>query len=120
MLFNNKQIKSLSEDYLKNQVYNLNGQNLTFYILKSNSTCSNKTNLINDDYEAAKYIVIVIMVYAFAIIFFIASQIRSKKKISDEVEEVNATRFIRSMRNGEVFTREVLGLFDCYMNFIAH
>lgn len=63
---------------------------------------------VYDSSGAAKYIVVVVLVYGFSIIFFIGSQVRSTKKISDEVDEVNAEKILRSMET-EIFTREVLG-----------
>lgn len=63
---------------------------------------------IYDSSGAAKYIVVVVLVYGFAIIFFIGSQVRSTKKFSDEVDSVNAEKILRSMET-EIFTKEVLG-----------
>lgn len=61
-----------------------------------------------DSSGAAKYIVVVVLVYGFAIIFFIGSQVRSTKKLGDEVDGVNAEKILRSMET-EIFTKEVLG-----------
>ena len=92
-------------------------ENNTYYISEvlQNSTNFSATNLsYNDkkeDYDpsgAAKYIVVVVLVYGFSIIFFIGSQVKSSKKVSDEVDEVNAEKILRSMET-EIFTREVLG-----------
>ena len=58
---------------------------------------------------AAKYIVVVVLVYGFAIIFFIGSQIRSTKKFSDDQQENNAEKIMRTMET-EIFTKEVLGI----------
>jgi hypothetical protein len=62
-----------------------------------------------DSAGAGKYIVIVIFFYALVIVFFIATQVKSGKKVSDEVDEVNAEKILRSMQT-EIFTREVLGI----------
>ena len=84
------------------------------------NNCFNGSNNINgtapyDPSGAAKYIVVVVLVYGFGIIFFIASQVRSSAKMSDEVEGVNAEKILRSMET-EIFTKEVLGIF--FNNFI--
>ena len=56
---------------------------------------------------AAKYIIVVVLVYGFGIIFFIASQVRSSDKVLDEVDSVNAEKILRSMET-ELFTKDVL------------
>jgi hypothetical protein len=92
-------------------------ENNTYYISEilqnTNSTATTTTKIPTqvddyDSYGAAKYIVVVVLVYGFSIIFFIGSQVRSTKKVSDEVDEVNAEKIMRSMET-EIFTREVLG-----------
>ena len=86
-------------------------ENNTFYVSEllqnSNQSQNNSTDKY-DSYGAANYIIVVVLVYGFSIIFFIASQVRSAKKVSDEVDEVNAEKILRSMQT-EIFTREVLG-----------
>jgi hypothetical protein len=84
-------------------------ENNTFYVTEfDNSTLAKNTTDVYDSYGAANYIVVVVLVYGFSIIFFIASQVRSSKKVSDEVDEVNGEKILRSMQT-EIFTREVLG-----------
>ena len=79
-----------------------------------------KDSLINDtlsssfSYDspgAARYIIVVVLVYGFAIIFFIGSQIRSTKKFSADQQENNAEKIMRTMET-EIFTKEVLGSFS--------
>lgn len=79
-----------------------------------NTTTNMSTPSVNDTFAAmydssgaAKYIVVVVLVYGFAIIFFIGSQVRSTKKFSDEVDSVNAEKILRSMET-DIFTKEVL------------
>lgn len=79
--------------------------------LSSNNYLSNSSaspGSLYDSSGAAKYIVVVVLVYGFGIIFFIGSQVRSTKKISDEVDGVNAEKILRSMET-DIFTKEVLG-----------
>ena len=57
---------------------------------------------------AAKYIVVVVLVYGFAIAFFIGSQIRSTKTFSADQQNDNAEKIMRQMET-EIFTKEVLG-----------
>lgn len=78
--------------------------------LNSSAMSSSNASLANlyDSSGAANYIVVVVLVYGFAIIFFIGSQVRSTKKFSDEVDGVNAEKILRSMET-EIFTKEVLG-----------
>ena len=66
-------------------------------------------NLPYDSSGAAKYIVVVVLVYGFAIIFFIGSQVRSTKKFSDDNEGLNAEKIMRTMET-DIFTKEVLGI----------
>lgn len=73
----------------------------------SNGSNSSSPNAFYDPSGAAKYIVVVVLVYGFGIIFFIASQVRSSQKMSDEVDGVNAEKILRSMET-EIFTKEVL------------
>jgi hypothetical protein len=89
--------------------------NNSFYITEilpngSNSTF-NKVYTPDAQYDSAgagRYIVLVIFFYATIIIFFIGTQVKSGKKSSDELDEVNAEKILRSMET-EIFTREVLG-----------
>jgi hypothetical protein len=75
------------------------------------SSNTNGTSIGYDSSGAAKYIVVVVLVYGFGIIFFIGSQVRSTKKFSDEVDGVNAEKILRSMET-EIFTKEVLGILN--------
>ena len=81
---------------------------------------STHTKYLNDSYNfsslseisydssgAAKYIVVVVLVYGFAIILFIGSQIRSTKKFSADNEGLNAEKIMRTMQT-DIFTKEVL------------
>ena len=72
------------------------------------------SNLPYDSSGAAKYIVVVVLVYGFAIIFFIGSQVRSTKKFSDDNENLNAEKVMRTMET-DIFTKEVLGRFYAYI-----
>ncbi|CAF0893307.1 unnamed protein product, partial [Brachionus calyciflorus] len=67
----------------------------------------NNSSLAYDSSGAAKYIVVVVLLYGFGIIFFIGSQVRSTQKYSDEVDGVNAEKILKSMET-EIFTKEVL------------
>ena len=72
--------------------------NLNFYDNNCfNSSINNNGTVPYDPSGAAKYIVVVVLVYGFGIIFFIASQVRSSAKMSDEVDGVNAEKILRSM-----------------------
>jgi hypothetical protein len=57
--------------------------------------------------------VVVVLVYGLGIIFFIASQVRSTDKQSDE-DGLNAEKILRSMET-EIFTKEILGI-KSYLN----
>ena len=74
---------------------------------------SNNT-LSYDSSGAARYIVVVVLLYGFVIIFFIGSQVRSTKKPDDDVDGVNPEKVLRSMEM-EIFTKEVLGNFYIFL-----
>lgn len=78
--------------------------------ITANSSNVNSFNnkLDYDSIGAAKYTVVVILLYAFSIIFFIASQVRSTEKLSDDADGVNAVKVLRTM-DTVIFTREVSG-----------
>lgn len=87
------------------------------------NSVTNSTIFPYDSSGAAKYIVVVVLVYGFGIIFFIGSQVRSTQKFSDEVDGVNAEKILRSMET-EIFTKEVLGKLNLVLiwciNFIIN
>ena len=84
-------------------------KNLTEY--NSTDLAHSNTTLDHSNYDsagAAKYIIVVIFVYGFAIVFFIASQVKSSKKFTDDADGVNAEKLLRTMET-DIFTKEVLG-----------
>jgi hypothetical protein len=97
----------------------INFGNLIEYEQQITKTVSNDSLSSNlsyyDSSGAAKYIVVVVLVYGFAIIFFIGSQIRSTKKFSDDQQENNAEKIMRQMET-EIFTKEVLGIVFVFQN----
>jgi hypothetical protein len=82
--------------------------NLTIYLteLKNTSSTLNDEDPY-DPYGAAKYIIIVVLFYGFVITFFIASQVNSQKRATDDVDGVDAEKILGNMQN-EIFEREVL------------
>jgi hypothetical protein len=53
----------------------------------------NQTESALNSYDsdgAAKYIVIVVLVYGLSIVFFIGSQVRSKNQTNDDLDGLNA------------------------------
>jgi hypothetical protein len=53
----------------------------------------NQTESTLNSYDsdgAAKYIVIVVLVYGLSIVFFIGSQVRSKNQTNDDLDGLNA------------------------------
>lgn len=91
------------------QVLQDHQKNLTEY--NSTDLAHSNTTLDHSNYDsagAAKYIIVVIFVYAFAIVFFIASQVKSSKKFTDDADGVNAEKLLRTMET-DIFTKEVLG-----------
>ena len=91
---------------LSNLVNNLDASRS--FNLQNENSVTNNTIIPYDSSGAAKYIIVVVLLYGFGIIFFIGSQVRSTKKYSDEVDGVNAEKILRSMET-EIFTKEVLG-----------
>ena len=67
----------------------------------------NETVTPYDSNGAAKYIVIVILMYGFAIVFFIGSQVRSSRKDLENVDSQNAEQVLRQMES-VIFAKEVL------------
>lgn len=109
-------------DFTSSQFNNLDGSagclngNNNYLLNGTADTINNSSSSFYDGSGAAKYIVVVVMVYGLAIVFFIGSQVRSTKKISDEVDGVNAEKILRSMET-EIFTKEVLGRKTYYFLF---
>lgn len=60
-----------------------------------------------DSTGAAKYIVGFILVYGFAIVLFIGSQVKSSRKQDDNVDSQNAEQVLQQMES-TIFTKEVL------------
>lgn len=98
----NKTIKKNSE-FLSSLAENLGSSN------SLDSKMANNGTLDYDSAGAAKYIIVVVLLYGFGIIFFIGSQVRSTQKYSDDIEGVNAEKILRSM-DTVIFTKEVMGL----------
>lgn len=64
--------------------------------LTRNASFTNTSSTSTYDSEgAARYIVVVVLIYGFSIIFFIGSQVRSTKKITDDVDSVDAEVSLR-------------------------
>ena len=77
----------------------VNFGNLIEYEQQITKTISNESLSSNlpyyDSSGAANYIVVVVLVYGFAIIFFIGSQIRSTKKFSDDQKSKFDFKFLK-------------------------
>lgn len=98
----NKTIKKNSE-FWSNLVENLGSSSSL-----DSKMANNNGPLEYDSAGAAKYIIVVVLLYGFGIIFFIGSQVRSSQKYSDDVEGVNAEKILKTM-DTVIFTKEVLG-----------
>ena len=67
----------------------------------------NETNQPYDSTGAAKYIVGFILIYGFAIVLFIGSQVKSSRSQDDNVDSQNAEQVLQQMES-TIFTKEVL------------
>lgn len=67
----------------------------------------NETVTPYDSIGAAKYIIVVILMYGFAIVFFIGSQVRSSRKDTENVDAQNAEQVLQQMES-VIFAKEVL------------
>jgi hypothetical protein len=106
-------VSQVLQDQQKNLTNsNIFGDHRSNHYNGSNLTHVNKSldHLSYDSAGAAKYIIVVIFVYGFAIVFFIASQVKSSKKFIDDADGVNAEKLLRTMET-DIFTKEVLGNF---------
>jgi hypothetical protein len=73
----------------------------------SNLLFKNETNQPYDSTGAAKYIVGFILIYGFAIVLFIGSQVKSSRSQDDNVDSQNAEQVLQQMES-TIFTKEVL------------
>lgn len=98
--------------YIGEVLLNKTSKNIPDFFFNFTLNSSNESSFSNKiDYDsigAAKYTVVVILLYAFSIIFFIGSQVRSTEKSTDDADGVNAVKVLRSM-DTVIFTREVSG-----------
>ncbi len=92
--------KELSKLIFKN---NTSKQNI-FVTLADPNQQTNSTVIPYDNTGAAKYIIIVILMYGFAIVFFIGSQVKSKR--NDNVDSQNAEQILQQMES-TIFEKEV-------------
>jgi hypothetical protein len=93
--------KDLSKLIFKN---NTSKQNI--FVTLADPAQANSTTTPYDNTGAAKYIIIVILMYGFAIVFFIGSQVKSTRKRNDNVDSQNAEQVLQQMES-TIFAKEV-------------
>ncbi len=93
--------------HISNLIYNKTNRNAFIPVYDTNLAQVNETVTPYDSNGAARYIIIVILMYGFAIVFFIGSQVRSSRKYTENVDSQNAEQVLQQMES-VIFAKEVL------------